>query len=115
MQNPISEIILRSPIGKHEADRGLHAIRAKDARERAVIFLRLLAGESEWSDGYERRVDDCFEMNYGNDVVMWLLRFAAAEPFIERLLSSHRTVGQRVLTEWREKYKGSPSGELALA
>ena len=114
MSRTISEIILHNRINRQAAQSGRHAILAANARERAIIALRLLAGESNWSDGDERRLDDCFEMNDGDDVVRWLLRFASDEPFVNQLLSVHRNVGIRCLTEWREKYEGLPSGELAL-
>jgi hypothetical protein len=99
MAKTITEIVIHNRISLAEALNGHHAIRAKDARERAIVFLRLLSGESRWNDGAERRVDDCFEMNDGDDVVRWLLRFANEEPYICNLLTEHSSVGPRCLSE----------------
>ena len=93
--------VVRHSLSKHEADSGYHANRAADAQERAVIFLRLLAGESKWSDGYERRVDDCFENNDGDAVVGWLLEWSAACPKIRALITLHRTVGLECFATWQ--------------
>jgi hypothetical protein len=67
-----------------------HANRAADAYERAVILLRLLLGEEDWGDGYERKVDDCFEMNDGDAVAGWLIEFADSDSHIMHLLLHHR-------------------------
>ena len=96
--------IHRHPISKGLAEHYRHATIAADACQRAVIFLRMLVGEADWSDGYERRVDDCFEMNDGDEVCRTLLGFAAADPRIRNLLASHRLVGERVLQEWSQRY-----------
>src|ERR1017187_7707599 len=74
------------------AENGLHANRAQDAYERATIVLRLLLGEDEWSDGYERRLDDCFENNDGNAVCGWLIEFAEHDARIRELLETHSSV-----------------------
>ena len=100
---------------RHEAERGNHAIHARDARERAVIVLRLLAGEDEWGDGYERKLDDCFEMNDGDAVCGWLIEFAEADPRIHRLLFNHYNCGQSFQKHWAKYRNAHRAGELALA
>ena len=102
-------------LNKHEAERGNHAIHARDARERAVIVLRLLAGEDEWGDGYERKLDDCFEMNDGDAVCGWLIEFAEADPRIHRLLFNHYNCGQSFQKHWAKYRNAHRAGELALA
>lgn len=99
------------------AERHNHAIRAADAYERAIIFLRLLAGETEWSNGYERKVDDCFEMNDGDEVCGWLLEFADTAPGILDLMFTHSTCStwSNVKAGW-EKHRGCHRlPDLALA
>ncbi len=89
-------------IDKNGAERRRHAQLAATAYERAVIVLRMLLGERYWGDGHERRLDDCFEMNDGDDVVRHLLTFADADPRIEQLLDTHENT-RGVLAAWRER------------
>ena len=113
----------------HEAaERGLHANQAKDAYERATIVLRLLLGEREWGDGYERRLDDCFEMNDGNAVCGWLIEFAEHDERIRELLNNHDNLritdhtlkltagGSTILNHWNAKgwRNAHREGELTL-
>lgn len=97
---------VRHSISKEEAQRGNHAIRATGgAYERAVIVLRLLSGEKKWGDGYERKLDDCFEMNDGDAVAGWLIEFAEHDPRIHRLLTTHNNLafsGSDCITRWTE-------------
>lgn len=93
-------------IDREAAERDRHALRARTSFQRAVIVLRLLMGEREWSDGYERRLDDCFEMGDGDEVVRHLLVFAEADPRIERLLNSHRNT-RGALDGWRRCSDGT--------
>lgn len=99
------------PISKHEAERKNHAIHAKTALARAQIVIRLLLGEDEWSDGYERKLDDCFEMNDGDAVCGWLLEMADQHEGIRRLLTTHRNVGSSFIT-W-QKYRGAHCAKLS--
>lgn len=93
-------------IDREMAERERHAFRAKTGLQRATIVLRLLLGEREWSDGYERRLDDCFEMGDGDEVVRHLLAFAEADSRIERLLNSHRNT-RGALDAWRRRSDGT--------
>lgn len=102
----------RHAIDNASAEKGRHAQRATTAYERAVIVLRLLLGEDEWSDGYERRLDDCFEMGDGDDVVRHLLAFAAEDKRVENLLETHDNM-RGVLAIWRERYS-DPQLKLPL-
>ena len=54
--------------------------KAKTARERAIVFLRMLRGAHIWDDGYERKIDDCFEMYDGDEVVCFIVAIAEAIP-----------------------------------
>jgi hypothetical protein len=104
-------------ISHRDADRRSPANRARNAYERAVIFLCLLAGETEWSDGYERRVDDCFENGDGDAVCAWLLEFADTAPGILDLMANHSNLRTwaNVRADW-EKCRGCHRlPELALA
>jgi hypothetical protein len=65
------------------------AIQAKGAYERAVVFLRMLAGDTNWFDSYSRRMDDVFEMNDGDEVVKWILKFYNESEAIKSLVDSH--------------------------
>ena len=85
------DYVQQHAINKHAAHRAHHGGHAKDAYERAVVVLRMLAGEKEWSDGYERKLDDCFEMSDGEQVCGWLIEFAEADPRIQDLLENHRS------------------------
>ena len=106
----------RYAIDRHTATRENHAIHATTAYERAVIFLRLLLGEAEWSDGYERKVDDCFEMNDGDAVCGWLLEFADHAPRIQGLLWNHASCSGSTRTLWESRYRNAHhAGELALS
>lgn len=96
--------ITANSISLTESVNGMHGQRAKNAYERALICLRLLAGAAEWSDGYERRLDDCFEMMDGDDVVRWLVFFATCNARVRRLIAKHRNIGERSLAEWTEKF-----------
>ena len=94
-------------ITKHCAGKANHAIHAADAYERAVIFIRLLLGEKIWDDGYERKIDDCFEMGDGDEVCGWLLEFSEADSNIENLFANHQTLQNwpTIKTSW-EKNRG---------
>ena len=107
---------LNNAIGKHEAEDKKHAIRASGgAYERAIIVLRMLIGETEWTDGWERPLDDCFEMNDGDEVCAWLLEFGDGDPRIKAFIAGHRNVGAGCLASW-EKHRGKHrEKELALA
>jgi hypothetical protein len=98
------EKILYYPISHFEADSKLHAIRAKDAYERAIIFLRMIVGERVWSNGYERRIDDCFEMNDGDEVVKWILKICKAFPSLADFCKQHHIVGYNQFKVWEENY-----------
>ena len=106
---PISQLYahcLHNPIGKETAQRGRHATKAGTSYERASICVRMLLGELEWSDGYERQLDDCFECGDGNEVVGWLIEFSEQSPEIRELLVSHwnfRITGSDIITHWIAK------------
>jgi len=106
---PIQELLpycARAAITKRAAEHGLHANHAKDAYERATIVLRLLLGEREWTDGYERRLDDCFENGDGDAVCGWLIEFAENDSNIRQLLVDHwnlRITGSNILAHWNAK------------
>ena len=107
---------VRESLSHAEAERGNHAIHAADAYERATIVLRLLLGEREWSDGYERKLDDCFEMNDGDAVAGWLIEFAENDPRIRQLLLTHSATaftGTDVFTVWKDRRNAHRKGELA--
>jgi hypothetical protein len=118
----------RNRLTHHAAVDGNHAIHADDAYERATIVLRLLLGEREWSDGFERKLDDCFEMNDGNAVCGWLIEFAEHDERIRALLNTHRNLritdhtlaltagGSTILNHWNVKgwRNAHRVGELAL-
>ena len=80
---------------------------------RAVIALRMLVGAPLWSDGYERALDDCFEMNDGDEVVATLVRIAEADSRVRQLLESHVNT-RGCLAGWIESARKSAEGELAL-
>ena len=65
------------------------AIRVGSAYERALLVIRMLLGSATWGDGYERSLDDCFEMNDGTEVVIHLVTFAEADARIMDLLMNH--------------------------
>jgi hypothetical protein len=94
-----------SPISKESAESQRHAIHAKTAQERAVIVLRMLIGEREWSDGWERPFDDCFEMNDGDEVVRHIVEIANAFPEIKQLICRHRSVGESCFANWEKSAK----------
>ena len=105
-------------LSHREAERGNHAIKAPGgAYERATIVLRLLLGEREWSDGYERKLDDCFEMGDGDAVCGWLLEFADSDPRIHRLLTTHSHLQFRdgLFNVWAKYRNAHRLNELALA
>ena len=58
------------------------------------------AGAREWSDGYERKLDDCMEMNDGDDVVRTLVEICESVPAIKRLLLTHYNVGGPSYDRW---------------
>lgn len=115
---PINQLLshcANEAITKTEAVHANHAIRAADAYERAVILLRLLIGEDEWSDGYERKLDDCFEMNDGDAVAGWLLEFAEADPRIQKLLATHYNTGAS-FPQWLKQHRNAHrAAELPLS
>lgn len=102
-QNRLFAHAVAHPIFTGDAVSGSHGIRSKDAYERAVIVLRMLVAEADWSDGFERKLDDCFEMGDGAEVTRHLLDFCSSDPRILRLLATHRSVGQTQLDCWRER------------
>jgi hypothetical protein len=104
-----------SGIDHAEAEHSYHANRGHDAYERAVIVLRLLLGEAVWDDGYERRLDDCFENGDGDAVCGWLLEFAEADARIHTLLATHyNTKGS--FQVWLPKYRHAHrTAELPLS
>lgn len=65
------------------------AIQAKGAYERAVVFLRMLAGDTNWFDSYSRRMNDVFEMSDGDEVVRWILKFYNESEAIKSLVDNH--------------------------
>lgn len=78
------------------------AAKVKTARERAVVFLRMLRGAHVWNDGNERKIDDCFEMYDGDDVVRNTVAIAEAIPNIKNLLLRHRNVGEQCYLRWKK-------------
>ena len=103
---PINQIyrqVQAHPIGLAASEHGRHAIRATSSYERAILCLRMLAGSHTWSDGYERRLDDCFEMNDGAAVAGWLIEFAEADERIALLINEHaymKMKGTTILDYW---------------
>ena len=81
--------ILNNGISKWMTEQSSPAIQAKGAYERAVVFLRMLAGDTNWFDSYSRRMDDVFEMNDGDEVVKWILKFYNESEAIKSLVDSH--------------------------
>jgi len=65
------------------------ALCVKTAYERALLVMRMLLGSTTWNDGFERSLDDCFEMNDGTDVIVYLVAFAEADARIMELLLTH--------------------------
>ena len=89
-------------------------IKAKTARERAVVFLRMLRGAHEWSSGYERKIDDCFEMNDGDDVVRHTVAIAEAIPTIKNLLMHHYNVDEQCYLRWKQFAETHPESKQPL-
>lgn len=65
------------------------ALRVTTAYARALLVIRMLLGSTTWRDGYERSLDDCFEMNDGTEVVIHLVTIAEADARIMELLLTH--------------------------
>jgi hypothetical protein len=82
--------ILKHKITKSMIDTGgSPAIYAKGAYERAGVFLRMLAGDSNWFDQYSRTMCDIFEMNDADEVVGWILKFYNESEEIRSLCDNH--------------------------
>lgn len=64
----------------------------------------MIVAERTWSDGYERRIDDCFEMNDGDEVVKWILKICEAFPELGELCKRHHIVGKEQFRIWEESY-----------
>lgn len=103
--SPDGEKFRLAPISKESAESQKHAINAKDARERAVIVIRMLLGEREWTDGWERPFDDCFEMNDGDEVVRHIVEIANTFPEVKYLICRHRSVGENCFALWEKRAK----------
>jgi hypothetical protein len=103
-----------SPIDKRDAERSRHGARAHTAEERAVVVYRMLVGEREWSDGWERLFDDCFEMNDGDDVVCHIVDIAESLPTFKRIICGHSNVGEECYKRWQAFAARRPS-QQALA
>jgi len=103
-----------APISHLTAESKSPGIKAKTARERAVVFLRMLRGAQEWSDGYERKIDDCFEMYDGDDVVRNTIAIAEAIPAVKNLLIRHRNVGEQCYLRWKQFAETNPESNQPL-
>jgi len=119
---PNSELLAhcaQNPIFHADAELRNHALYAKDAYERAVIFLRMIIAEWKWDDGWERKIDNCFEMSDGAAVCGWLLEFCDADPRIRNILAAHSCMKcgtGSMLDEWEKTNRNAHrTGELALA
>lgn len=101
--SPRGRRISLAPISKYEAESTSPGIRAKTSLDRAIVFLRMLIGERRWEDGYDRKIDDCFEMNDGAEVVRHVVEIAEAVPAIRSLIVRHQTVGEKCYAEWLDR------------
>lgn len=100
---PIFDHITAHPLNHRNVDRVRPGLTARTARQRALQVLQMLAGEPYWRDGWERQLDNCFEMNDGNEVCGWLIEWAEADPRIHALLTTHSAMsytGSDAITEW---------------
>jgi len=84
------DYILKHGITKSMIDTGgSPAIKAKGAYQRAIVFLRMLAGDSNWFDSYSRSMDDLFEMGDGKEVVRWIVDLYNDSDQIKNLCDNH--------------------------
>jgi hypothetical protein len=81
--------ILKNGISKWMTESTSPAIQAKGAYERAILFLRMLAGDSNWFDSYSRSMSDVFEMGDGDEVVRWILKLYNESKDIKHLVDNH--------------------------
>lgn len=111
----LNGMILLDPIFPMDSHARQAGGKAKDAQARALVALRMLASQQPWNDGFERGMDDCFEMGDGDDVVRHILALVDTHPELLALFERHRGYFDRAtLDQWRKWAADNPPAQLGL-